>query len=302
MSNYVETRIRGAMDELWRLTQTPDLHSRWDLRFTAIKYLPRPNEIQPQQFLYTTRIGFGIIIKGCGESVGQRDGADGERSSALRFWSDDPKSLIRDGSGYWRYVPVEDGIRFITGYDYRVRFGSLGRAFDRVIFRPLMSWATAWSFDNLRLWIEKGIPPEVSVQRSLIHLTARCALAFVWIYQGLVPKLLQKHVDEMVMIQQAGVSGTIAPLVLQVVGWSEVALGLVMLFLFRRCWPLLLTVILMIAAAVGVAIKSPQFLVAAFNPVSLNVLMIALAVIGLLSGRDLPNAGRCLRRQSEVRA
>jgi hypothetical protein len=27
------------MDEVWRLTQTPDLHQRWDLRFTSIAYL-----------------------------------------------------------------------------------------------------------------------------------------------------------------------------------------------------------------------------------------------------------------------
>ena len=47
------------MDDLWRLTQTPELHRRWDLRFTDIEYLPRPDEAEPQRFLYATRIGFG---------------------------------------------------------------------------------------------------------------------------------------------------------------------------------------------------------------------------------------------------
>jgi uncharacterized membrane protein YphA (DoxX/SURF4 family) len=296
MAIYVETRIHGKMDELWRLTQMPELHVCWDLRFTDIEYLPRPDENQPQQFLYATRIGFGLAIQGKGETVGQRDGANGERTSALKFWSDDPKSLIREGAGYWRYVPTADGLRFFTSYDYRVRFGVLGRVFDALVFRPLIGWATAWSFDRLRLWIEKGIHPAVSLQRSLLHFVARSALAFVWLYQGAVPKLLHQHADELAMLQQAGFSVTAAPLAAQAIGWLEVVFGLAILFSFHRRWPFVVTIVLMIAATLGVALSAPRFLVAAFNPVSLNVLMAALAVVGLLASLDLPSARRCLRK------
>ena len=299
MSIYVEIRIHGTMDELWRLTQTPALHVRWDLRFTDIEYLPRPDEAQPQRFLYATRIGFGVAIRGQGETVGQRDGGDGQRTSALKFWSDDPKSLIREGAGYWRYVPTKDGVRFFTSYDYRVRFGPLGRVFDALVFRPLMGWATAWSFDRLRLWVEKGIDPALSLQRALIHLVARGALAFVWLYQGLIPKLLNQHADELAMIQQAGVSVSMAPLAVQAIGWSEVFFGLAMLVLFHQRWLFLLTILLMIGATLAVAFNSPQFLVAAFNPISLNVLMVALAVVGLLASRHLPSARHCRRKQPE---
>ena len=38
---YVEIPIRAPLEELWRLTQTPDLHQRWDLRFTRIALTPR---------------------------------------------------------------------------------------------------------------------------------------------------------------------------------------------------------------------------------------------------------------------
>ncbi len=300
MSIYVEIRIRGTMDELWRLTQTPGLHARWDLRFTDIEYLPRPDESQPQQFLYATRIGFGLAIRGSGETVGQRDGANGERTSALKFWSDDPKSLISEGAGYWRYVPTDDGLRFFTSYDYRVRFGAVGRDFNALVFRPIMGWATAWSFDRLRLWIEKGIDPAISLQRSVIYLIARGSLAFVWIYQGAIPKLLQQHADELAMVQQAGISETLAPLVVTVVGWCEVIFGLVML-LFPQRWHFLITIILMIGATSSVVINSPQYLAAAFNPISLNVLMMAVAGIGLMTSRDLPSARRCLRQPPEKR-
>jgi uncharacterized membrane protein YphA (DoxX/SURF4 family) len=217
----------------------------------------------------------------------------------LKFWSDDPKSLIREGGGYWRYVPTDDGLRFLTGYDYRVRFGALGRLLDRLAFRPLLGWATAWSFDRLRLWIERGIDPAVSLQRSVIQVVARGALGFVWIYHGAVPKLLYRHPDELAMVQQSGVPATAAPLVVQAVGWAEVAFGLVMLLSFHRRWPFVVTIVLMIAATVNVALVAPPSLVAPFNPVSLNVLMIALAVVGLLTARDLPSARCCLRRPPE---
>lgn len=295
MSIYVELRIRGPMDELWRLTQVPDQHVRWDLRFTDIQYLPRPDESQPQQFLYATRIGFGLAIEGRGETVGQHDGKNGERTSALKFWSDDPKSLIREGAGYWRYVPTSDGLRFFTSYDYRVRFGLLGRLLDRCLFRPLLGWATAWSFDRLRLWIEQGIDPAVSMQRSLVHLIARVGVACVWIYHGAVPKLLYQHADELAMMQQAGIAEATAPVALQALGWGEVIFGLAMLLLHRQRWHFGFTILVMIAALIGVALQSPQYLVAAFNPVSLNVLMIALSMIGLLVSHALPYARRCLR-------
>jgi len=121
---YVQIDIRAPLDRVWQLTQTPELHQQWDLRFTTIEYLPRPDPQAPQRFLYATRIGLGLRIQGEGETVGSHDSASGQRTSALKFWSDDPKSLIRSGSGYWKDVPSNDGVRFLTLYDYQTRFGS----------------------------------------------------------------------------------------------------------------------------------------------------------------------------------
>jgi hypothetical protein len=161
---YVEALVRAPIDAVWDATQLPQHHQRWDLRFTRIEYLPRADG-EPQRFLYATRLGLGLEIRGEGESVGDKDALDGSRTSALVFGSNDPRSLIRRGSGYWRYVPTEAGTRFITGYDYETRFGVFGRAFDRLLFRPLIGWATAWSFDRLRLWLETGLTPEASLRR-----------------------------------------------------------------------------------------------------------------------------------------
>lgn len=171
MGLYVETSIRTEMDTLWQRTQDPAQHQRWDLRFSEIDHLPRPPG-EPQRFRYAVRILPFPTVSGTGISAGESGGADGRRVSVLRFASAHPLSLLAEGSGYWRYVPTPDGIRFLTGYDYRPRWGRFGAAADRWVFRPLMGWATAWSFDRLRLWCEHGVSPA----RSLAHGVAEMAV------------------------------------------------------------------------------------------------------------------------------
>jgi hypothetical protein len=75
---YVELPMRAEMERIWQLTQEPALHQRWDLRFSTIRYLPKPDDEAPQQFLYETRIGFGMAIAGGGESTGTRSGMTGK--------------------------------------------------------------------------------------------------------------------------------------------------------------------------------------------------------------------------------
>ena len=295
MSIYVEILIRGNMDDLWRKTQEPKLHGRWDLRFSQIDYLPRAAG-EAQKFLYSTRIGAGLQIRGEGESTGERDDSSGQRTSALKFWSKDPKSLIESGSGYWQYVPEERGIRFLTAYDYRTRFGALGKIVDRLVFRPLIGWATAWSFDRLRLWIEEGIPPEVSRDRALIDGVSRLTIAFIWLYHGAVPKLLYHNQDEIRMLTDAGVSQSHLLTWISLFGWLEVSFALILIIFWRARWPLWCTIAAMFAATSAVGINSPSYLTAAFNPLTLNLAVAVLAAIGLLAAGNLPTAKNCRRR------
>jgi len=298
MSIYVGILVRGEMDEIWKKTQTPQLHQRWDLRFSDIEYLPRePGE--PQNFLYATRIGASLRIEGAGESVGEHEAATGQRTSALKFWSKDPKSLIEFGSGYWKYSPCVGGIGFVTSYDYRTRFGVVGKIVDRLAFRRLLGWATAWSFDRLRLWIESDIPPEQSLDRFVVYGLARFTVAFVWLYHGLVPKLLYRSPDEMKLLSEAGVAANHLARVSTVLGWAEVAMAVIMLALWRSRWPLWATLIAMVAALCGVAAASPAYLSAAFNPVTLNVSVFALAAVALRVGTSVPSARNCRRKPQE---
>jgi uncharacterized membrane protein YphA (DoxX/SURF4 family) len=294
---YVEILVQDELEKIWRLTQEPLLHERWDLRFSHIEYLPRPNADEPQHFLYETRIGFGLSIRGTGESVADRAGARGDAISSLKFGSQDWKSLIRNGSGYWRYVPTPAGLRFFTWYDYEVRFGVAGRVLDRLVFRPLMGWATAWSFDRMRLWAEQEQTPELSAAFALIHVTARVTIAAVWMWHGLVPKLMFRSVDERTMLAQAHLPISLLPWV----GGAEIAIGVAFLLTWRGRAAFVVNAVLMLLALVAVAVRSPEYVTAAFNPVTLNVSMIALSVMGWIAAARMPSARRCLRKAPGVR-
>ena len=102
---FVETYIRADIDRVWELTQDPELHQRWDLRFTEISYLPK-EEGEPQRFLYKTNIGFGMPIAGEGESVGVKNSEGGTRTSALKFWSKDRRFRIDVNVSNRRWGPL----------------------------------------------------------------------------------------------------------------------------------------------------------------------------------------------------
>ncbi|MDD0858949.1 hypothetical protein NHF46_16820 [Arthrobacter alpinus] len=91
----------------------------------------------------------------------------------LKFDTADWLSPIGPGSGYWRYIPTDDGLRFITGYNYQPGMGILGKALDAQIIRPALGWATAISFDRLRLWTESEQDPRDSRNRWFLDAGAR---------------------------------------------------------------------------------------------------------------------------------
>ncbi|MDX2149248.1 MAG: DoxX-like family protein [Bryobacteraceae bacterium] len=288
---YVEILIAGPLDAVWERTQDPRLHQQWDLRFSTIRYLPREREDEPRRFHYSTRIGFGLTIDGAGESTGTRQAEDGGATSALKFWSGSALSLIREGSGYWRYIPVDGGVRFLTWYDYEVRWPLLD-----LVFRPLIHWATAWSFDRLRLWIERGTEPGLAFRLAAAYAAARLGVGFVWLYHGLVPKVWLAHRTEAVLLQAAGAPAALMPWI----GAAEALFGLAVLFTPRRRWPLWLTVLAMPAALAAVALSAPWVLGEAFNPVTLNLATLLLAVTALLLQPYVPSAARCITRKGKA--
>jgi len=294
---YVELDIAADMDRLWTHTQDPRLHREWDLRFTEIAYLPRERPDDPQRFLYRTRIGFGLAVSGTGESRASLVPRTGERLSTLAFGSGQRLSLIRRGGGYWRYRPNGNGVTFSTKFDYETRFGLIGRLFDRLLFRPLFGYATAWSFDMLRIWLERGIAPAVSLQRAAVHYVCACILMLLWLYAGLVPKLLYPEGGELQLFRASGLfPGSGEDLLLPALGLAEILLGLATAALHRRRAVYLTQAALLAALAAAALIGSPELLASPFNPITLSVPMLALGLCAAMTAADVPRAGRCRRR------
>ncbi len=161
---HVETIVQAGKDVLWHRTQDAAEHTWWDLRFIRITDVTAQTERTSRSFSYELRLP-GLVVGCTGTSVGERRRPDATLASALRFASPHPLSLVRSGSGWWRYVPTVHGTRFLTGYDYAPGRGRLGAVVDRAGFRALVGWMTAYSFDRLRLWRDEGVAPDAAARR-----------------------------------------------------------------------------------------------------------------------------------------
>lgn len=114
-----------------------------------------------------------------------------------------------------------------------------------------------------------------------IHYT----LAFLWMYQGLVPKLLWTSTDEIAIWQWFGTSTETAILLGKTSGVIEIIFGVLFLVYPHRILHYL-NIISMIALLFGVMMIFPAHLISAFNPVVMNVAMASLSVVALMHIRQ----------------
>lgn len=294
---YVEIDIQASMDDVWHATQQPDLHAQWDVRFSSITYLPKQAD-EPQAFNYERRVAPFLTVKGWGKSSGATNNSNGSRSSALHFGTDQWFSPIREGRGYWKYEPIEGGVKFLTQYDYEPNFSSFGKIVDRSLFKPLMGWATALSFDVLKRWLEQGEAPRSQYIRFFYSYGLALLFAFVWMYQGLIPKILAKHPEEMAMVASAFSTSPAQTLsIVFGIGIAEVLFGLLWLFYRKKKHLFALQLVifpLLTIAAIGAV---PETAVHPFNPVTFNVALLTLSLIGYFSSGDVPTAKSCKRKR-----
>ena len=107
---------------------------------------------------------------------------------------------------------------------------------------------------------------------------ARIVLALVFIWHGLVPKIIWLSPDELAMIQAHGLPAHSLPApewVARIAGLGEIILGVLLLWRRQR-WPLLLAGVLLIGLLLDVALFSPHLLLQAFNPLTTNLTALAL--------------------------
>lgn len=99
----------------------------------------------------------------------------------------------------------------------------------------------------------------------------------MWIYQGLVPKLLGPHADELSMNQAFGLALEEAIVFSYAAGIAEILMGIMVVVFWRRAWPLHITILAMLGLLAYVMVMNTHFLFGAFNPVIMNVGVVIVA-------------------------
>ncbi len=119
-----------------------------------------------------------------------------------------------------------------------------------------------------------------------VLLLCRAALAFSWVYQGAVPKIACQSRGEIELL------GHIIPLyqwVCEAVFWmgiAEILFGL-LVFVASRAWVFWLNIIVLSGLLLFVALFEPAMFALPFNPLTLNVSLIALSLVALLELKKL---------------
>jgi hypothetical protein len=113
-----------------------------------------------------------------------------------------------------------------------------------------------------------------------VLLISRIALAFSWIYQGAVPKLVCRSSGELELL------GHVIPVyewACKAVGWmgaAEIVFGMILLFTgrLRVFW---FNIVALVSLLFYVLIFEPYLFAEPFNPLTLNVSLIALSLIAI---------------------
>ncbi|MBU6953814.1 DoxX-like family protein [Hahella sp. HN01] len=121
-----------------------------------------------------------------------------------------------------------------------------------------------------------------------IHWVARLSVAGVFLYHGLVPKILWLSPTELAMIEAQGL-GQYAPQIAMAGGVAEIILGLLIALPLRSSLPLLAAGVALVGLLADVALFSPGLLVDAFNPVTVNLATLALVWIAWISKESHKN-------------
>jgi uncharacterized membrane protein YphA (DoxX/SURF4 family) len=115
---------------------------------------------------------------------------------------------------------------------------------------------------------------------------SRIAIAFIWLYHGLVPKLIFCDPTEVALVELGPVIHTAETTVL-IAGAFEVVAGLLVIILWQHRWPAILSAILFAALMIGGVAMSPEVAVQAFNPVTLSGSAILFSLINLNERKNL---------------
>jgi uncharacterized membrane protein YphA (DoxX/SURF4 family) len=111
-------------------------------------------------------------------------------------------------------------------------------------------------------------------------LISRIVIAFAWIYQGLVPKIVCKSPGEVNLVAPVAPVYQIACNLITYMGYGEILFGLGILILAKR-WMFQLNIVVLVVLLGYVALVEPGMFTLPFNPLTLNAALVGLSLIAL---------------------
>ena len=113
---------------------------------------------------------------------------------------------------------------------------------------------------------------------SFTLIIARIVLAFSWVYQGAVPKVICKSPEEIELLEHVIKTNELACSMITWMGYGEIVFGIILLFTARG-WIFLFNVLALILLLGYVVVFQPDLLTMPFNPLILNVSLIGISLI-----------------------
>ena len=114
-----------------------------------------------------------------------------------------------------------------------------------------------------------------------VHVIARSTLAFVWIYQGIVPKILRPDTGELQIFRSTGVYPGDDLTGVMALGVAQAVLGVVHLAAWKSKAPLWAGLAVLFVLGGGALITRPDLFILPFNPASLILMMVSLTAVDL---------------------
>ena len=104
-----------------------------------------------------------------------------------------------------------------------------------------------------------------------VSMISRVLLGFLFIYHGLVPKILWLSAVEVHLVSISGI-GVPAKIASSLAGVGEIVLGCAIIFLNKSKTPVYIAVAILLLLLLFVVVASPMYLIGAFNPLTTNIL------------------------------
>jgi peptidoglycan/LPS O-acetylase OafA/YrhL len=111
-----------------------------------------------------------------------------------------------------------------------------------------------------------------------IKTISRVALGLVWLYEGLVPKLLFLRADELDLVKRSGIFWRTPEWTLQVLGIAQIAFGIWLITAWAERFAVALATIWMVVLIVLVACANPAMLTDPYGALVKDFCLIACAI------------------------